>query len=1092
MVDLIKFQPYLNSLLENPQRKTVLGDCYISTFAELKVRVNESSSQDNKNIQESYLVLDGLRKYASEQVLLSGKPGSGKSTALLELEFKQVEKCLNAIAKNNDLVPQIPVLIELRGLKKSVLEAIQEKLGWWIDLDEQALKKLLREQRLLVLLDALNESPNHSALQEVEKFRQISTELKIPLIITSRELGSSLIQGTIKKLEMSPLTEPQMRDFVNRRLPETGEKLLRQLQGKLKELGQTPLLLQMLCEVFSEKGEIPQNRGDLFRKEFNRRYKKFKPETLRNISEDSRRFTFDLLCYLAFRMMQGDPHIDPCQPTSSWITISKIKAESILTEFLLSESNPKAKTKEWLEDLLEWHLLQIASEPESIEFHHQLFQEYYAGEYLAPLLEKLSDEELQQNYLNYLKWTESIEIAVSFIESETLALRITKLALDIDLKLGAVIAGSVKSDFKPKAISLISQQQIPDRFKIYLLGETKSSAVVDELIEMMNHQNDETCHVLVWASRKLSLDIALPIFNKAIKDPDSQLRDTALRAIGEIDINQAVNFAINHLPKEMEASVRETAVICILSKSESEAAILQLLRCTEDEDHNVNTMSAYGLEQMDRQKVLSLLTKFLKGQNNDLSLRILAAEQLGELGDENVVADLFNIFLDSNKYSQLSATADMSRAKILERIKTNPQAEKARQEQQKKDLTKHWLKYINSTKPVARGNAVINLAQLLEKSEAINLVKQYLTDRDHYVRGHAIMSLTTLIGKDALTQIMKSLKDPNPQVYHEASKALIEIKANLPNEFDISQDIINKLIENLSQDKDQSTLKDTALTLIHLFTIKPSLNSNENLRKALYDASFSDDNYFRSQVAKCLGEFSDQQIIKRLLELIEDSDFYVSLCATEAIKNIKIELIYQFLPYLKNLTYQSEKCLGLDPMITIQSRCGFYNYEIANLTEISSSSNSVDVSELLATIDRTTKESNKEIKQMADKPSIQMNFHGSVENAVGNVEGDMNINNAPSSQEEAVKSVIDLLANLRQKYPNASDTEIIDIMTKTFENISDNNPQKWQSWQNIFSLLFIGGTELVKLAQPITAIPIEVVKQLHKIYTDNRKQLPDK
>lgn len=103
--------------------------------------------------------------------------------------------------------------------------------------------------------------------------------------------------------------------------------------------------------------------------------------------------------------------IDPCKPSASWITISQTQAETIIANFLAGDRTPTleitTKAKEWLEDLVEWHLLQIASKPTHIEFHNQLFQEYYAAEWLAPQLEKFNDEELQYYYLNYLKWEEN-------------------------------------------------------------------------------------------------------------------------------------------------------------------------------------------------------------------------------------------------------------------------------------------------------------------------------------------------------------------------------------------------------------------------------------------------------------------------------------------------------------------------------------------------------------------------------------------------------------------------------------------------------------------------------------------------------------
>jgi predicted NACHT family NTPase len=50
---------------------------------------------------ERLTVLEGLRKYASEHVLLVGRPGSGKSTALVRLVLEEAQK---------NLTPQPPSL----------------------------------------------------------------------------------------------------------------------------------------------------------------------------------------------------------------------------------------------------------------------------------------------------------------------------------------------------------------------------------------------------------------------------------------------------------------------------------------------------------------------------------------------------------------------------------------------------------------------------------------------------------------------------------------------------------------------------------------------------------------------------------------------------------------------------------------------------------------------------------------------------------------------------------------------------------------------------------------------------------------------
>ncbi len=102
-------------------------------------------------------------------------------------------------------------------------------------------------------------------------------------------------------------------------------------------------------------------------------------------------------------------------------------------------------------------------------------------------------------------------------------------------------------------------------------------------------------------------------------------------------------------------------------------------------------------------------------------------------------------------------------------------------------------------------------------------------------------------------------------------------------------------------------------------------------------------------------------------------------------------------------------------------------------------------------------------------------------------------NNNPSESREskALKNISQLLENLNQEHPQASDAEILDIITRGFETMPQNNPKQWQRWQDLFSVLFAGGIESVKVFFPAAGIPIEVGKRLYEIYSD-RKQLPNR
>ena len=201
------------------------------------------------------------------------------------------------------------------------------------------------------------------------------------MIFTTRDLAVGGDLGIKKRLKMCPLTEPQMREFVQKYLPEHGEILLRQLNDRLREVAETPLLLKLLCDVFDPNTQqIPQSKGELFQR-FDRDYQHIKRDIQAvPVSENFWEFKSEVLQHLAFIMIQADAQ----KPTEAWLTLPKGQAEQILEKWLTERGliDAPTKAKLWLKDLLKHHLLQMAADSEKIEFHHQLFQEYYAAEAL--------------------------------------------------------------------------------------------------------------------------------------------------------------------------------------------------------------------------------------------------------------------------------------------------------------------------------------------------------------------------------------------------------------------------------------------------------------------------------------------------------------------------------------------------------------------------------------------------------------------------------------------------------------------------------------------------------------------------------------
>lgn len=432
--ETVNFQPYLRSLIANEKYQRQWG-FYIPTHAIGKLqqlqaatlldiglmvqlmqpkRSEDAQTSEQQEKTERLPVLEGIRKYVADHVLLMGRPGSGKSTALLRLLLDAAKQALA------DSSAKIPVLVELRYLhadRPSVLKRIRTFLrSHDLDLKEAVLKTALVEGRFLLLIDGVNELPSDAARRAVARFRQDYP--KTPMIFTTRDVALGGDIGIEKKLEMQPLNEAQIRQFVQAYLPQQGEPMLRQLQGRLREVGQTPLLLQMLCEVFQELQQLPSSLGLLFRL-FVGGYDNLKQNM--PVSEGLRYWQSQLLQHLAFTMMQAE------QPTELRVAIPRQEAETVLAEFLQGKVDyPTQRAKEWLEDLLEHHLIQLTSQNQ-LEFHHQLLQEYYAAEAFQKGGQELTD---LVAHVCEPKWQEIVLLVVELRDNSDDLVRSIKAKLD--------------------------------------------------------------------------------------------------------------------------------------------------------------------------------------------------------------------------------------------------------------------------------------------------------------------------------------------------------------------------------------------------------------------------------------------------------------------------------------------------------------------------------------------------------------------------------------------------------------------------------------------------------------------------------------
>ncbi|MBS9771541.1 MAG: HEAT repeat domain-containing protein [Trichodesmium erythraeum GBRTRLIN201] len=825
-----------------------------------RVKSEEKQGKDPQEKIERLTVLEGLRKYAANHVLLVGRPGSGKSTALARLLLEEAHKVWSG--ENG----QIPILIELRYSKSSVLSRIQafiDKHNHNTYIDEETLKSLLLQGKFLLLFDGFNEMASEEARQQVRMFRQDYPETAMVFSTRDLSLGGDL--RIEKKLEMQPLTESQMQDFVCAYLPEQGENLWGQLQGRLRELGETPMFLLMLCSVFDYNKVIPAHLGLVFRG-FTQTYSgRIKQDVL--VDESSRRWWDRLLQELAWVMTTGG------SKTEMMVAIPRKKAEDVLADFLRGQVvAPTDCAMGWLEDLLEYHLIQVGDDGQ-ISFRHQLLQEYYAAERLSSQLSGLSDYELQWDYLNYLKWTEVVALMLGLVEDEVLAVRVVRLALEVDWFLGARLVGEVKEKFQEAAFAEVDGLELPGLAKVVLAGLTMSEVTVPRLVQFLEHSDKYMRGSAAHALGKIASEKAIEELIPLLKDSDEYVRWSAAYALGEIGSETAIEGLIPLL-KDSDSFVCWSAANA-MGKIGSQKAIEGLIPLLKDSDSFVRYAAAEALGKIDSEKAIEGLIPLLK--DSDPNVNFSARSALSQIGSEKAIEQLIPLLKDSDEYVRYAA------AEALGKIGSEKAIEQL-------------IPLLKDSDPNVRRNAAEALGEIGSETVIEQLIP-LLKYSDPNVRYTAAEALGKIGSEKAIEQLIPLLKDSDPNVRRNAAEALGEIG---------SETVIEQLIPLLKYS--DPNVRYTAAEALGKIGSEKAI---EQLIPLLKD---SDPNV-RRNAAEALGEIGSETVIEQLIPLLKYSDPNVRYTAAEALGKIGSEkAIEQLIPLLKdsdpNVRYTAAEALG--------------------------------------------------------------------------------------------------------------------------------------------------------------------------------------
>ena len=221
--------------------------------------------------------LSAIKKYAKLMVL--GKPGAGKTTLLKSLAVQCVQPETELFA---DLVP---LFVTLRDFAKKASETqswkLLDYLTWLLaeqsnGFDRASAEQILMQGRSLVLLDGLDEVRPDDLERVLDAVREFGYRVN-RLVITCRTQSQRQLEG-FRDVEVADFTPQQVDRFVDNwfKFVDSGSQVslapllqqqLRQKENKaIAELAVTPVLLNLICVVFEEQGNLPEKRFKLFDK----------------------------------------------------------------------------------------------------------------------------------------------------------------------------------------------------------------------------------------------------------------------------------------------------------------------------------------------------------------------------------------------------------------------------------------------------------------------------------------------------------------------------------------------------------------------------------------------------------------------------------------------------------------------------------------------------------------------------------------------------------------------------------------------------------------------------------------------------------
>ena len=372
--------------------------------------------------------LDGLalvQQPDQQRLLILGKPGAGKTTFLKYLTLQAT--------KPQPRLDRLPILLTLRewdqvgGYDALMAFIAQQFEACAFPKPQPVIEGLLRYSNVaLVLFDGLDEIPCADAQRDkaIAAIRDFSRRYpQAQVIVTCRVAAEDYTFQGFNYLEIADFNAGQTHAFVRKWFqaePDTAEEFWEDFNAPenagLRELGQTPLLLTLLCLAYDETLAFPQRRADLYTEALDALIKKW--DRSRKIRRDviykhlPPQRKHQLFARLAAQAFEEGQYVFPQH-------VLEARIAAYLEHLPAAKDAPPPEGEIVLRAIEAQHGIFVERARDLHTFAHLTFQEYYTARYVVDSVAS-GDADAIRRLLAHARedrWQEVIRITVSLLDN---------------------------------------------------------------------------------------------------------------------------------------------------------------------------------------------------------------------------------------------------------------------------------------------------------------------------------------------------------------------------------------------------------------------------------------------------------------------------------------------------------------------------------------------------------------------------------------------------------------------------------------------------------------------------------------------------